>query len=300
MGMRKSAGQYVQLVTYRVAIAVLGIMMAIWALHKGGTGGSVWLLSSILAVAAASALMWPLVVPSRDRTMNVYTIGPAFFVAGMFLLPPRALVGIIVCSVLLAGLLRGDRAYRTVFRVASMLLVFTGFAVWFHLSPTGADTLFRAASRATLEMAIGASALTALLILRSVELRLEHGPEQTPHWGAFQKPAIMEAMLNLAFATTTIVLARIHTGFLTVVGFQMAMVWWFLHRYAAYTAGLARVTDRRRRPRAILWDSATRAALRVGPFGAASSPPRRVPSAAREDSGEDGSGDWKEQAGGSR
>jgi hypothetical protein len=264
-------GRYVQLVSYRVAVVVLAILTGALAMHERGTGGPAWLLSSILAVAATSALVWPLVVPSRDRTMDVYSIGPAFFVAGMFLLPPPALVGIITFAVLLSGLLRGDRAYRTAFRLASMVLVFAGFAIWFRLSPQGSEVIFQPALRATLEMAIGAAAVTALLILRSLEIRLEHGPEHTPHWGAFQKPAIMEAMLCLAFSTSTVVLARIHTGFLTVVGFQMAMVWWFLHRYAAYTSGLSRVTDRRKRPRQILWNPATRDALRVGPF--ASPPP---------------------------
>lgn len=297
--MRK--GRYVQLVGYRVAVVVLAILTAALAMHERGTGVSVWLLSSILAVAAASALVWPLVVPSRDRTMNVYSIGPAFFLAGMFLLPPAPLVGIITFAVLLSGLIRGDRAYRTAFRLASMVLVFAGFAIWFRLSPQGSEILYKPAARATLEMAIGASALTALLILKSLEIRLEHGPENTPHWGAFQKPAIMESMLCLAFSTSTVVLARIHTGFLTVVGFQMAMVWWFLHRYASYTSGLARVTDRRKRPRAILWDAATRAALRVGPFAAPHPSPRRImkEAAARDERGDDDEWD-SERAGGSR
>jgi len=297
--MRK--GRYVQLVGYRVAVVVLAILTAALAMHERGTGASVWLLSSILAVAAGSALVWPLVVPSRDRTMNVYSIGPAFFLAGMFLLPPAALVGIIAFAVLLSGLIRGDRAYRTAFRLASMVLVFAGFAVWFRLSPQGSEVIYKPAARATLEMAIGASALTALLILKSLEIRLEHGPEHTPHWGAFQKPAIMESMLCLAFSTSTVVLARIHTGFLTVVGFQMAMVWWFLHRYASYTSGLARVTDRRKRPRAILWDAATRAALRVGPFAAPHPAPRRITKEATARDEREDDDEWdSERAGGSR
>lgn len=293
-------GRYVQLVSYRVAVVVLAILTAAIAMHERGTGASVWLLSSILAVAAASALVWPLVVPSRDRTMDVYSIGPAFFVAGMFLLPPPALVGIITFAVLLSGLLRGDRAYRTAFRLASMVLVFAGFAIWLRLSPQGAEVIFKPALRAALEMAIGAAAVTVLLILRSLEIRLEHGPEHTPHWGAFQKPAIMEAMLCLAFSTSTVVLARIHTGFLTVVGFQMAMVWWFLHRYAAYTSGLARVTDRRKRPRQILWNAATRDALRVGPF--ASPPPslRRVERGGAVRTKRDDDDELSERAGGAR
>jgi len=298
--MRK--GRYVQLVSYRVAVVVLAILTGALAMHERGTGASVWLVSAILAVAAASALVWPLVVPARDRTMNVYSIGPAFFLAGMFLLPPPALVGIITFAVLLSGLIRGDRAYRTAFRLASMVLVFAGFAIWFRLSPQGSEVLYKPAARATLEMAIGGAALISLLILRSLEIRLEHGPEQTPHWGAFQKPAVMESMLCLAFSTSTVVLARIHTGFLTVVGFQMVMVWWFLHRYAAYTTGLARVTDRRKRPRAILWDAATRDALRVGPFAAPPPSLRRFPKdAAAREAREDDDEDWtSERTGGAR
>ena len=300
--MPKSAGQYVQLVSYRVAIAVLAILTGAWAMHERGSGGSVWLLASIIAVAACAALVWPLVVPARDRTMNVYTIGPAFFIAGMFLLPPRALVLVIAFAVSLAGLLRGDRAYRTAFRLTSMVFVFVGFAIHFRLSPQASDLLFHPAPRVALEMAIGAAALTALLIVRSIELRLEHGPGHTPHWGAFQKPAIMEAGLCLAFSATTIVLARVHTGFLAVVGFEMAMVWWFLHRYAAYTAGLARVTDRRKKSRAVLWDAATRASARADSASAAPSALRRVePGATMEDERDDEGGGWgSERAGGGR
>ena len=298
--MRKSAGQYVQLVSYRVAIVVLAILTGALALHERGSGGSVMLLSSILAVAGSAALVWPLVVPARDRTMNVYTIGPAFFVAGMFLLPPPALVGVIAFAVALAGLVRGDRAYRTVFRLASMVFVFAGSAIWFRLSPQGPDAFFKPASRATLEMAIGAAALTALLIVRSVELRLEHGPDHTPHWGAFQKPAIVESILCLTFSTTTIVLARVQTSFLLVVGFQMGMIWWFLHRYAAYTVGLARVTDRRRKPRAVLWDAAMRLAARARPDASQPSALRRVePRATAADEHGDEGTDWEsERAGG--
>jgi hypothetical protein len=111
----------------------------------------------------------------------------------------------------------------------------------------------------------------------------------------------MESMLCLAFSTSTVVLARIHTGFLTVVGFQMAMVWWFLHRYASYTSGLARVTDRRKRPRAILWDAATRAALRVGPFAAPHPAPRRITKEATARDEREDDDEWdSERAGGSR
>jgi len=247
----------------------------------------------------ATFFLWSLA--GVDPYLSVVIVGPAFFLAGMFLLPPAALVGIIAFAVLLSGLIRGDRAYRTAFRLASMVLVFAGFAVWFRLSPQGSEVIYKPAARATLEMAIGASALTALLILKSLEIRLEHGPEHTPHWGAFQKPAIMESMLCLAFSTSTVVLARIHTGFLTVVGFQMAMVWWFLHRYASYTSGLARVTDRRKRPRAILWDAATRAALRVGPFAAPHPAPRRITKEATARDEREDDDEWdSERAGGSR
>jgi hypothetical protein len=184
--------------------------------------------------------------------MSVYTLGPAFFLAGMFLLPPAPLVSAIAFAIALAGVVQGTRAYRVVFQLSSSVVVFGGFALALDLGPRASDFMFHPAPRAGLEVLISAAALTALLIVKSVALRLEQGDE-APHWGAFQGPALVEAVLCLAFATTVTVLARIHLGLLSVVAVEIAMIGWFLLRYRNYaeerrTMPEAGIERRRSRP----------------------------------------------------
>ena len=247
--MAGGVGRYFQIATFRIALAVLAILVAIRALHVVRGDGPVWLLASILASGAAAALIWPLVVPASNRAMSVYSLAHAFFLAGMFLLPPGALVLTIAFAISLAGLVHGARAYRTVFHLSSSMLVFAGFALTFALGPRPSDFMFQPAPRAGLEILIGAAALVALLIVRSVALRLEMG-EKAPHWGAFQGPAIFESALVLLFSVSITVMVRIHLALVTVVFAEMGTIWWFLQRYYAYASGV-RPVRRPARARAV-------------------------------------------------
>jgi hypothetical protein len=167
--------------------------------------------------------------------MTVYSVGPAFFLAGMFLLPPGGLVMAIGFAIALSGIVHGTRAYKTVFQLSTSVLAYGGFALFFRLGPRPSDIMFHPAPRAGLELLISGAAVVALLLLRSVGLRLEHG-ERAPHWGAFQKNAIFELILCLAFATTITVLTRIHMMLLLVVYVEVGAIWWFLHRYHGYVS----------------------------------------------------------------
>ena len=231
--MPKSAGRYLQIVLFRVGLAVLALLTAAWAGHQLREDGPVWVIAAIFAASASICLIWPLVVPAENRTMSVYSVGPAFFLAGMFLLPPGLLVLAIAFAVALSGIVHGTRAYRTVFQLSASILAFGGFALFFHLGPQPADFMFHPAPRAGLEFMIAAAALIAQLIIRSVALRIEHG-DQAPHWGAFQPIALIEAIICLAFALSITVLARVHLALLAVVYVEIGAVWWFLHRYHEY------------------------------------------------------------------
>lgn len=260
--MAGGVGRYFQIATFRIALAVLAILVAIRALHVVRGDGPVWLLTSILASGAAAALIWPLVVPASNRAMSVYSLAHAFFLAGMFLLPPGALVLTIAFAISLAGLVHGARAYRTVFHLSSSMLVFAGFALTFALGPRPSDFMFQPAPRAGLEILIGAAALVALLIVRSVALRLEMG-EKAPHWGAFQGPAIFESALVLLFSVSITVMVRIHLALVTVVFAEMGTIWWFLQRYHAYASGV-RPVRRPARARAVRQPARTHAAAPGG------------------------------------
>jgi hypothetical protein len=233
--MAKSARRYFQIVLFRVGLAVCALLTAAWAGHQLREDGPVWLIASIFAASASICLIWPLVVPAENRTMCVYSVGPAFFLAGMFLLPPGLLVLAIGFAIALSGIVHGTRAYRTVFQLSASILAFGGFALFFHLGPQPSDFMFHPAPRAGLELLIASAALVTLLIIRSIALRVEHG-DQAPHWGAFQKTAIIEAILCLAFSLTITVLARIHLALLAIVYVEIGAVWWFLHRYHGYVS----------------------------------------------------------------
>jgi len=81
-----------------------------------------------------------------------------------------------------------------------------------------------------MELLLGAVVLIAQLLLRSIAIRLERGDE-TPHWGAFQPQAIVEALYCLALAVPISVLARIHLALLAVVYLYVGFTWWFMERY---------------------------------------------------------------------
>jgi hypothetical protein len=234
--------RYIRIVIFRVSLAVLALLTASWAGHMYTGEGSVWLLTSLFAASAAGFLTWPLVVPSSNRTMSVYSLGYAFLLAGIFLLPPAELVVTITFALTLAGLLTGTRAYRTVFQLSTTILAFVGFSLVFRLGPSPSEILFKPALRAGLETMIAAAALVLLLLIRSIALRIEQG-EKTPRWGAFQPQALVEAVYCLVYSVSIIVLARIHLALLAVVYVEIAMTRWFFHRYRAYAFGPKRIPE---------------------------------------------------------
>ena len=143
--MAASAGRYIQVVGFRVALAVVAILIAAIAGHQRSGNGPVGSSLRCSRWRGAACLLWPLIVPARHRAMSVYTVGPAFFLAGMFLLPPGPLVLAIAFAVALSGLLQGTRAYRVVFQLSSYVAVFGGFALLLDLGPRSSDFMFQPA-----------------------------------------------------------------------------------------------------------------------------------------------------------
>jgi hypothetical protein len=276
--MARSARRYLLIVAYRVVLAVLALLLAAWAGNQLGAEGPAWLITSLFAASASACLIWPFVVPSENRAMTVYSVGPAFFLAGMFLLPPGGLVMVIGFAVALSGIVQGTRAYKTVFQLSTSVLAYGGFALIFRLGPRPSDIMFHPAPRAGLELLISGAAVVALLLLRSVALRLEHG-ERAPHWGAFQRNAIFEFVLCLAFASTITVLARIHLMLLLVVYVEIGAIWWFLHRYQGY------VTRKQTVKAPAAFSPGWRRVSRVGRVGRVERPARAVLSGRQEEWG---------------
>jgi hypothetical protein len=240
--MATNSRRYMSIVAFRVSLAVLALLTATWAGHMMQGDRSVWILSSVLAASAAALLIWPFVVPAKNRTMSVYSLGYAFLLAGIFLLPPGALVLTITFALTLAGLMTGMRAYRTVFQLSATVLAFVGFSLAFNLGPRPNEILYLPALRAGLEVTIAAAALVFLLLIKSIALRIEQG-DATPPWGAFQPVALVEAVFCLVYSMSIIVLARIHVALLSVVYVEIALMVWFLHRYRLFAFGVSRIPE---------------------------------------------------------
>jgi hypothetical protein len=225
-----------------VLLVVTALVIAARAAHEFRVTPYVWILASLFATSAAALFIWPLLVPSKERTWRTYSLGPAFFLSGMFLLPPAALVLTVTYSIALAGIVAGTRGYRLITQLALAVIAYGGFSLLFDLTPRASDYLLQPAPRAALEVAIAAAASIAMLLLRSVVLRLEHG-SAIPHWGSFQLSAIVESLYCLVLSISITVLARIHPALLVVIYLEIAIAWWFVHRYRAYIQDVNRLGD---------------------------------------------------------
>jgi hypothetical protein len=234
-----NALQYAQIAAYRVSLLLLALLVAARAAHEVRGAAYAWPLAALFALSAAALLIWPIIVPGRNRTLVGYSLASAFFLGGMFLLPPAALVVAVTFAVTLAGVLRGARAYRTVFHLSAAVLAYVAPALLFHLGPRHSEITFHPAARAGLEVMIATFAVTLHLLMRSVSVRLEQGRE-TPRWGAFSGPALVEGVWGLVLSVTILVLARIHLGFLAVVYLEIGITWWFAYRYRLYVTDLRR------------------------------------------------------------
>lgn len=225
-----------------MTLAVLALVVAARAAHEFRGTPNVWLLASLFGASAAALFVWPLLVPSKERTWRAYSLAPAFYLAGMFLMPPAALVLCVAYSVLLAGVVAGTRGYRLITQLSLAVLAYGGFSLVFDLAPRPSDYLLQPGPRAALEVAIAAAASMTMLILRSIVLRLEHGSD-SPRWGSFQTPALVEALYCLVLSVSITVLARIHLALLGVIYLEIGIAWWFVHRYRSYLKDLNRLGD---------------------------------------------------------
>lgn len=227
---------------FRVTLAVLALLIAARAGHEQQSSLPAWPLAALFAASAAALAIWPLIVPGRGRVLAPHSLSSAFYIAGMFLLPPAGLTVVVGFAITLSELLRGVRAYRIVFNLSSAILAYVAPALLFSLGPRPAEIMFHPGARAALELMIAASAVILHLLLRSVALRLEHG-DDTPRWGAFEGPGLIEAIYGLVLSVTIIVLTRIHPALLGVVYVQLAITTWLVRRYRIFVVQLRAEAD---------------------------------------------------------
>jgi hypothetical protein len=214
---------------FRVLVALAALFVAAWAAHELRCAARAWLLAVLFAGSASVLLIRPLVVPTR-RGSAVYSLGPSFLLAGMFLLPAGPLVALVAFSISLAGVVLGARFHRVLFDLSLGVLVYGGASLLLHLTPRPTDGQIPYLTVAGVEALLAAAALIAQLLLRSIALRLTRGME-TPHWGAFRAEAVIEGLYCVVLAVTISLLTRLHPALLTLVYAEIGVTIWFLSRY---------------------------------------------------------------------
>ncbi len=221
--------QYLLATGFRMLLALAALIVAARAAHELWSDVHVWFLAMLFAASASTLLHWPLVVPHRSGSA-VYSLGPSFFLAGMFLLPTGPLVTVVAFSIALAGVIAGTRFHRITFELSLGVLAYGGTSLLLHLAPRSSDAAVPYLSLAAMEALLAATVLVAVLVMRSVAMRLERGLE-TPHWGAFREPALIEGLYCVVLAVTISLFARLHPALLSLIYVEIGVTCWFLWRY---------------------------------------------------------------------
>ena len=222
--------RYFTSLIFRLALAVLAMMLSVRAVYaQDGTRAS-WLLAGLLGLSAAALQIRPMLVPSPGKASSVLSAAPAFLLAGLFLVPAGPLVAAIAFAVALSGLVNGTRPHKMLLQLSLSILAYGGCSYLLKLGPKSGDPLVPPPELVGMEVLVCATVLIAQLVLRSIAVRLERGDE-APHWGAFQPFTIVEAVYCVALSVPISVLARIHLALLSVVYVYVGLTCWFLDRY---------------------------------------------------------------------
>ena len=215
---------------FRLSLAVLALMLAVRATYVFEGSLKAWCLAGLFGLSAAAFQVRPLLVPSPGHPSAVYTPGPAFFLAGLFLIPAGPLVTCIAFATALSGLVTATRPHKILLNLSVAVLAYGACSYYLKLGAGSMGPTVPPPELIAEELLLGAVVLIAQLLVRSIAIRLERGDE-SPHWGAFQPQAVTEALFCLALSVPISVLARIHVALLAVVYLYVGFTWWFMERY---------------------------------------------------------------------
>ncbi len=232
---------------FRMSLVVLALMLAVRASYVFEGSLKAWCLAGLFGLSAAALQIRPLLVPSPGRPSTVYTPGPAFFLAGLFLIPAGPLVTCIALATALSGLVTATRPHKILLNLSIAVLSYGACSYYLKLGAGSLGPTVPPPELIAEELLLGIVVLIAQLLLRSIAIRLERG-EESPHWGAFQPQAVTEAIFCLALSVPISVLARIHVALLAVVYLYVGLTWWFMDRFRKHLRAVSQETveDQRR------------------------------------------------------
>ena len=234
--------RYVSSLVFRLSLIILALLLGLRATYVAEGGPKAWILAGLFGVTAAALMIRPLLVPNGTQGSVPYSLGPAFFLAGLFLVPAGPLVASIAFAIALSGLVTATRPHKILFNLSVAVLTYAAPSLLMRLGSHGANAAIPGPDLVGVEVLLSAAVLVCQLLLRSVALRLERGHE-TPHWGAFQGPALVEAFYCLALSVPISVLARIHVALLAFVYLNIGVTWWFMERYRLRVRALAQTAE---------------------------------------------------------
>ncbi|MBI3979923.1 MAG: GGDEF domain-containing protein [Chloroflexi bacterium] len=124
---------------FTAVLVAIGLLVAAWSLSDQGAGPDDGLALVVLAVLAAGAQLWPMwVTPGQARSVAT----PAFVFAGVLLLPPSLLTGLVALSVAPAAVLSWRRSEPPLgYAVSTAQVLLAAHAARLVSQPDGLDTL---------------------------------------------------------------------------------------------------------------------------------------------------------------
>ena len=84
--------RYVASLLFRLSLIILALLIGVRAIYVAGGSPQSWLFAGLIGVSAAALRIRPLLVPDGTRGRASYSLGSAFFLAGLFLVPAGPLV----------------------------------------------------------------------------------------------------------------------------------------------------------------------------------------------------------------
>jgi hypothetical protein len=234
---------------FRMSLVVLALMLAVRATYVFEGSLKAWCLAGLFGLSAAALQIRPLLVPSPGHPSTVYTPGPAFFLAGLFLIPAGPLVTCIAFATALSGIVTATRPHKILLNLSVAVLSYGACSYYLKLGLGSVGPTVPPPELIAEELLLGIVVLIAQLLVRSIAIRLERGDE-SPHWGAFQPQAVTEALFCLALSVPISVLARIHVALLAVVYLYVGLTWWFMDRFRKHLRAVSQqavVTEDQRR-----------------------------------------------------
>ena len=238
-------GGYFVSLLFRYAMIVAALMLVLYAIYVERGGVAAWFLAILIGFSAATLRIRPLIVPTGAGTTALYSLAPAFLLAALFLIPAGPLVACIAFAVPLAGLITGTRPHKILFDLSLSILAYGGFSLYLDLGPRTTDPAVPPPAWIGVELLLAAAVLTAQFLVRSVAIRLERG-DKAPHWGAFQRPALVESAYCLALSVLISVTARIHVALLATVYVNIIVISVFVERWRKHVRTLMNASQTQR------------------------------------------------------